>query len=34
MMIGAGVIFAEPGVDQDMVRGLVVNPQEEKLSGL
>jgi hypothetical protein len=31
MMIGTGVVFAEPSVDEGMVRGLVVDPQEEEL---
>jgi hypothetical protein len=30
-VIRAGVVFAEPGVDKGMVRGLVVDPQEEEL---
>jgi hypothetical protein len=34
MMIGTGVVFAEPGVDKGMVRRLVVHPQEEELSWL
>jgi hypothetical protein len=29
MMVGARVVFAEPGVDQGMVRRLIVDPQEE-----
>jgi hypothetical protein len=33
-MIGARVVFAEPGVDQGVVGRLVVDPQEEELSGL
>jgi hypothetical protein len=34
VMVGARVVFAEPSVDQGVVRGLVVDPQEEELSGL
>jgi hypothetical protein len=34
MMVGARVVFAEPGVDQDVVRRLVIDKQEEELSGL
>jgi hypothetical protein len=34
MMVGARVVFAEPGVDQGVARQLVVNPQEEGLSRL
>jgi hypothetical protein len=34
MMIGAGVVFAEPSMDQDVVGRLVVDPQEKELSGL
>jgi hypothetical protein len=34
MMIGAGVVFAEPSVDQGVVGKLIVNPQEKELSGL
>jgi hypothetical protein len=33
-MVGARVVFAEPGVDQGMVGRLIVDPQEEKLLGL
>jgi hypothetical protein len=33
-MIGARVVFAEPSVDQTVVGGLIVDPQEEELSGL
>jgi hypothetical protein len=34
MMIGAGVVFAEPGMDQGVVGRLIVDPQEEELSWL
>jgi hypothetical protein len=34
VVIGAGVVFAEPSVDEGVVRRLVVSPQEEELSGL
>jgi hypothetical protein len=34
MVIGAGIVFAELSVDQSMVRRLIVDPQEEELSGL
>jgi hypothetical protein len=34
MMVEAGVVFAEPHVDQAVVWRLVVDPQEEELSGL
>jgi hypothetical protein len=34
MMVRAGVVFAEPGVDQGVVEGLIIDPQEEELSGL
>jgi hypothetical protein len=34
MVVRARVVFAEPGVDQGVVGGLVVDPQEEELSGL
>jgi hypothetical protein len=34
MVVGAGVVFAEPDVDQAVVGRLVVNPQEEELSWL
>jgi hypothetical protein len=34
MMVGARVVFAEPDVDQGVVGGLVVDPQEEELLGL
>jgi hypothetical protein len=34
MMVGAGVVFAEPSVDQGVVGRLVVDPQEKELSGL
>jgi hypothetical protein len=30
-MVRAGVVFAEPSVDESMVSGLVVSPQEEEL---
>jgi hypothetical protein len=31
VVVRAGVVFAEPGVDKGMVRGLVVDPQKEEL---
>jgi hypothetical protein len=31
MMVGARVVFAEPGVDQGVVRRLIIDPQEEEL---
>jgi hypothetical protein len=31
VVIGAGVVFAEPGMDQGMVGRLVVDPQEDEL---
>jgi hypothetical protein len=34
MMVGARVVFAEPSVDEGMVRRLVVDPQKEELLGL
>jgi hypothetical protein len=34
MVVRAGVVFAEPSVDKGMVRRLVIDPQEEELSGL
>jgi hypothetical protein len=34
MMVGAGVVFTEVCVHEGVVRGLVVDPQEEELSGL
>jgi hypothetical protein len=34
MMIGTGVVFAEPSVDQGVIGRLVVDPQEEELSRL
>jgi hypothetical protein len=34
MMVGARVVFAEPDMDQGVVGGLVVDPQEKELSGL
>jgi hypothetical protein len=34
MVVGTGVVFAEPSVDQGMVRRLVVDPQKEELSRL
>jgi hypothetical protein len=33
-MVRVGVVFAEPSVDESMVRGLVVDPQKEELSWL
>jgi hypothetical protein len=34
MVIGTGVVFAKPGVNEGMVQRLVVDPQEEELSRL
>jgi hypothetical protein len=34
VVVRAGVIFAEVGVDEGMVRGLVIDPEEEELSWL
>jgi hypothetical protein len=34
MVIGAGIVFTEPSMDQGMVRRLVVDPQEKELLGL
>jgi hypothetical protein len=34
MMVGAGIVFAEPGMNQSVVGRLVVDPQKEELSGL
>jgi hypothetical protein len=34
MVIGTGVVFAEPSVDDGVVRRLVVDPQKEELLGL
>jgi hypothetical protein len=34
MVVRAGVVFAEPSVDEGMVRRLVVDPQEKELLGL
>jgi hypothetical protein len=34
VVIGARVVFAEPSMDQGVVGRLVVDPQEEELSGL
>jgi hypothetical protein len=34
MVVGAGVVFAEPSVDKSVIRRLVVDPQEEELSRL
>jgi hypothetical protein len=33
-MVGTGVVFAKPSVDEGVVRGLVVDPQKEELSRL
>jgi hypothetical protein len=33
-VIGAGVVFAKVGVLKSMVGRLVIDPQEEELSGL
>jgi hypothetical protein len=33
-MVRAGIVFAEPSVDESVVRGLVVDPQEKELSWL
>jgi hypothetical protein len=34
VVIGTRVVFTEPSVDEGMVGRLVVDPQEEELSGL
>jgi hypothetical protein len=34
MVVGTGVVFAEPGVNQGMVGRLVIDPQKEELAGL
>jgi hypothetical protein len=34
MVIGTGIVLAEPSVDEGMVRRLVVDPQKEELPGL
>jgi hypothetical protein len=34
MMVGARIVFTEPGMNQGMVGRLVVDPQKEELSGL
>jgi hypothetical protein len=34
MVVGTGIVFAEPGMDQGVVGRLVVDPQKEELSGL
>jgi hypothetical protein len=34
VVIGAGVVFAEPSMDQGVVGQLVVDPQEEELPRL
>jgi hypothetical protein len=34
MVIWAGVVFAEPGMDEGMVRRLIVDSEEEELSWL
>jgi hypothetical protein len=34
VVIGAGVVFAKPSVDEGVVGGLVVDPKEEELSEL
>jgi hypothetical protein len=34
VVIGTGVVFTEPSVDESVVGGLVIDPQEEELSGL
>jgi hypothetical protein len=31
MIVGARVVFTKPGVDESVVRRLVVDPQEEEL---
>jgi hypothetical protein len=33
-MVGARIVFTEPSVDESVVRGLVVDPQEKEFSGL
>jgi hypothetical protein len=34
VMVGAGIVFAEPSVDESVVGRLIVDPQEEELSRL
>jgi hypothetical protein len=34
VVVWARVVFAEVGVDQSVIRGLVIDPQEEELSWL
>jgi hypothetical protein len=34
VMVGAGVVLAEPGMDKGVIRRLIVDPQEEELSWL
>jgi hypothetical protein len=34
VMIGAGIVFAEPSMDKSVVGRLIVDPQEEELLGL
>jgi hypothetical protein len=34
VVVWARVVFAEPGVDKDMVRWLIVDPKEKELSWL
>jgi hypothetical protein len=31
VVIGTGIVFAKPSVDESMVGGLVVDPQKEEL---
>jgi hypothetical protein len=33
-VIGAGIVLAEPSVDEGVVGRLIIDPQEEELSGL
>jgi hypothetical protein len=30
-MVGAGIVLAEPSMDEGVVRGLIVDPQKEEL---
>jgi hypothetical protein len=34
MVVGAGVVFAEPSVDKGVVGWLIIDPEEEELSWL
>jgi hypothetical protein len=34
VVIGAGIVLAEPSVDESMIRGLIIDPQKEELAWL